>query len=402
VPASASLSIPAIAEKLGGVELPDPVVLAPALSVVLGKVADPRKARGLRHRLVVLLTVTVCAVAAGARSFVAIGEWVADLPGSLAETLGTSQRCPSESTIRRAVRDLDADAFDTAIGRFVQQLCAAVAPAGRRRVLAVDGKTMRGSRHTDRDGAIMEGRHLLAVIDQHTRVVLGQVDVAGKTNEITAFAPLLDTLTGIDLAGVVVTADALHTQREHVHDLHDRGVHWVLTVKGNQPRLRRQLAGLPWRHIEPAHRSTATAHGRREIRTLKVVTIAAGIEFPHAAQAIQITRKTRPVRAGHTGKWRTETVYAITDLTPHQARPDELATWIRGHWQIENGLHWVRDVTFGEDLSQVRTGAAPQVMATLRNLAISLHRLAGATNIAAALRHHARNALRPLQLLNII
>jgi hypothetical protein len=143
VPASASLSIPALADQLAGVELSDPVVLAPALGVALATVVDPRKARGLRHRLVVLLTVAVCAVAAGARSFVAVGEWVADLPGSLAETLGTSRRCPSESTIRRAVRDIDADAFDTAIGRFVQQMCAAVAPTGRRRVLAVDGKTVR-------------------------------------------------------------------------------------------------------------------------------------------------------------------------------------------------------------------------------------------------------------------
>ncbi len=96
-----------------------------------------------------------------------------------------------------------------------------------------------------------------------------------------------------------------------------------------------------------------------------------------------------------------ETIYAITDLAPHQARPDELAAWIRGHWQIENALHWVRDVTFTEDLSQVRTGADPQVMASLRNLVISLHRLAGATNIAKALRHQGRDAHRPLHLLKI-
>jgi predicted transposase YbfD/YdcC len=268
----------------------------------------------------------------------------------------------------------------------------------------VDGKTLRGSRYVDSDGIIVPGRHLLAVIDHHSRVVLGQLKVNDKTNEITAFTPLLDTLiSAMDLTGVVITADALHTQREHATDLHARGAHWVLTVKGNQPRLRRQLAQLPWRQIETSHRSAQTAHGRREIRTLKVAAIAAGIEFPHAAQAIQITRRTRPVsaRTGRRGKWRTETVYAITDLGPHQARPDELAAWIRGHWQIENALHWVRDVTFAEDLSQVRTGAAPQIMATLRNLAISLHRLAGATNIAAALRHHARDARRPLQLLMI-
>ena len=195
----------------------------------------------------------------------------------------------------------------------------------------------------------------------------------------------------------------MHTQREHVADLYARAAHWVLTVKGNQPRLRRQLAGLPWRQVGEGHRRVETGHGRREIRTLKVVMIAAGIAFPHAAQAIQVTRRTRPVsaRTGRKGRWRTETVYAITDLAPHQARPDELAAWIRGHWQIENGLHWVRDVTFDEDASRVRTGAAPQVMASLRNLATSMHRLAGATNVAAALRDHGRNALRPLQLFMI-
>lgn len=142
---------------------------------------------------------------------------------------------------------------------------------------------------------------------------------------------------------------------------------------------------------------------RRSSSTLKVVTIAAGIVFPHAAQATQVLRRTRPVSAqtGRRGRWRTETVYAITDLAAHQARPDELAASIRGHWQIENGLHWLRDVTCGEDASRVNTGATPQVMASLRNLATSLHRLAGTANVAAALRHHGRNALRPLQLLMV-
>jgi predicted transposase YbfD/YdcC len=403
VPASASLSIAAVAEQVGGAQLPDPVTLVPTLQLALAGIVDPRRRRGIRHGLVVVLTAAVCAVAAGARSFVAVAEWVADLPADVAVVLGVDRRCPSESAIRRLIGKVDADRFDTVVGTFVQTLTTAVTPTGRRRVFAVDGKTLRGSRHTDTDGVMQPGRHLLAVIDHHTRTVLGQVDVKGKTNEITAFAPLLGTLTRTDLTGVVVTADALHTQREHVAQLHERGAHWVLSVKGNQPRLRRQLAALPWRAVETSHRSAETSRGRREIRTLKVVTIAAGIEFPYAAQAIQVTRRTRPVsaRTGRRGRWRTETVYAITDLGPHQARPDDLAAWIRGHWQIENGLHWVRDVTFAEDLSRIHTGAAPQVMASLRNLAISLHRLAGATNIAKALRHHSRDAHRPINLLKI-
>jgi DDE_Tnp_1-associated/Transposase DDE domain len=245
VPASASLSIAAIADQLDGAALPDPVVLAPGLRTALAQVVDPRKPRGVRHGLVVVLAAAVCAVAAGARSFVAAAEWVADLPAEVAAALGTDRRCPSESAIRRLISNLDADRFDAVIGGFVAGLCASVAPDGRRRVLAVDGKTLRGSRHTDSGGVTVAGRHLLAVIDQHARVVLGQVKVAGKTNEITAFAPLLDTLTGMDLTGVVITVDALHTQREHVEDLHERGAHWVLTVKGNQCATRRSVTSPP-------------------------------------------------------------------------------------------------------------------------------------------------------------
>jgi predicted transposase YbfD/YdcC len=396
-----------VLDRVAGLELPDPLAAAPGLAAVLSTVTDPRQRRGVRHGLVTVLSVAVCAVAAGARSFVAIAEWAADLPVEVAAALGINAAPPSESAVRRLVQRLDPDRFDTVIGAWIQQLSRAHVPAGRRRVLAVDGKTLRGSRQLDTAGTAVAGRHLLAVIDHHCRVVLGQVAVdtatQGKGSEINQFVPLLDTLTGVDLPGVVITADALHTQREHVADLQTRGAHWVLTVKGNQPSLRRQLAELPWKAVAAEHRSVETGHGRREIRTLKVVTIATGIAFPHARQAIQVTRRTRPVsaRTGRKGRWRTETVYAITDLAPHQARPDELAAWIRGHWQIENGLHWVRDVTFGEDASRVRTGAGPQVMASLRNLATSLHRLAGATNIAAALRHHGRNALRPLRLSKI-
>ncbi len=208
MPAPASLSIPGLVDQLGGLELPNPITVAAELRTVLGQVTDPRKPRGVRHGLVVVLTTAVCAVAAGARSFVAIAEWVADLPTAVAEHLGTAQRCPSEATIRRVVQDVDADRFDAALATFVQRRCAALAPLGRRRALAIDGKTIRGSRSTGPD-AEQPARHLLAVIDQHTRVVLGQVSVDTKTNEISRFAPLLDTLTALDLTDVVITADAL-------------------------------------------------------------------------------------------------------------------------------------------------------------------------------------------------
>ncbi|MEV5717524.1 ISAs1 family transposase [Amycolatopsis mediterranei] len=120
--------------------------------------------------------------------------------------------------------------------------------------------------------------------------------------------------------------------------------------------------------------------------------------FPGVAQVFRITRQ----RTDHTtGKQETHTWVGVTDLAAHQARPAQIAVLPRGHWHIENRLHWVRDVTYAEDRSQVRTGTAPRTMATLRNLAISALRLAGATNIAQALRHTARNATRALTLLGI-
>jgi predicted transposase YbfD/YdcC len=141
-------------------------------------------------------------------------------------------------------------------------------------------------------------------------------------------------------------------------------------------------------------------YGRAERRTLKVTAVAAGLAFPHAAQAIQIVRRRRPLTSKNSKnrkKWSTETVYAITSLTVIQAPPADLARIARGHWGTGNRLHWVRDVTYGEDGSQVRTGNGPRVMASLRNLAIAVLRLTGHTSIAAALRYHARRPDRPLR-----
>ncbi|MGC5334712.1 ISAs1 family transposase [Micromonospora sp. DT62] len=365
---------------------------AAGLLAALGSLPDPRARRGVRHALVTVVAATVCAVVAGYRSYAAIGEWVADLPADTAAVLGIDPgRRPSEAMIRRLLQALDADRLAMVIGAWLATQLPAP-PAGTRRAIAVDGKTLRGSRTGD-----TVARHVLAAADQATGVVLASTDVDGKTNEITRFAPLLDQLG--DLGEVVVTADALHCQRDHVAYLAERGAHWILTVKGNQPHLRTQLAAMPWRAVPDADRSTCRGHGRREIRTLKILSVSTGIDFPNAAQAIQIRRRRR--RLDQPKRFTTETVYAITDLLVHQAKPAQLAAWIRGHWSIENTVHWVRDVTYNEDRSQIRTGTGPPVMATLRNAAIGALRLTGVTNIAAANRHHARDSNRPLALLGI-
>jgi predicted transposase YbfD/YdcC len=202
------------------------------------------------------------------------------------------------------------------------------------------------------------------------------------------FATALDR---VDLTGAVVTADALHAQRAHAEYLvTQRGAHYLITVKRNQPGLHAQLAALPWRQVPAAHDVRERGHGRAERRTLKVAAVAAGLAFPHAAQAIQIVRRRRPLAGKRSKKWSTETVYAITSLTAIQARPAELASIVRGHWGIEDRLHWIRAVVYDEDRSQVRTGNGPRVMASLRNLAIAILRLTGHPSVAAALRYHAR------------
>jgi predicted transposase YbfD/YdcC len=358
------------------------------LLTVLAAVPDPRARRGVRHRLAVILGLAVCAVLAGARSFTAIAEWAADADQGTRDTLGITGAVPCESTFRRTLQHLDADALDEAAGTWAQQRTAPV--LGTRRAVAVDGKALRGS-----GTAGGPSRHLLAALDHGHGVVLGQVDVEAKTNEIPLFTTLLDRL---DLAGAVVTADALHAQRAHAEYLAgQRGAHYLITVKGNQPGLHAQLATLPWRQVPVACQTRDKGHGRAERRTLKVTAVAAGLAFPHAAQAIQIVRRRRPLGGKNTKKWSTETVYAITSLTAIQASPAELAAIARGHWGIEDRLHWVRDVVYDEDRSQVRTGNGPRVMASLRNLVITILRLTGHASVAAALRHHARRPGRPLQ-----
>jgi len=359
----------------------------------LAMLPDPRDRRGRRHTLASVLAVSAAAVVAGARSVTAIAEWATDAPWPILAALGVrcdplTRRCqvPGEATIRRVLARVDGDAVDATIGAWLADRLRP--PPRPRRVIAVDGKTLRGSA---RDGRQV---HLLAALDHHDGAVLAQRQVDGAPGEVPAFQPLL---AGLDLAGVVVTADALHTQRDHAAFLVDRGADYLLVVKANQPTLYAQLAGLPWRQIPVMDRTRDHGHGRIELRTLKVAAVA-GLCFPHAAQAIQVIRG---VRAPGSRRWRTVTVYAVTSLALGAASPAQLAGWLRGHWRIENRLHWVRDVTFGEDASTARTGSLPRVMASLRNLAIGALRLAGHPNLAAALRHTGRDPARPLAILGL-
>jgi Transposase len=315
------------------------------------------------------LLIKVLGVLSGAKSVTAIARFAADSNAELRTLLGLTRATPNTTTLGRLLARLDGNALDDAVGTWLSRYAIDLAdePGDTLVGLAVDGKAVRGSRT---DGKAV---YLLAAALHATQTVIAQRQIQAKSNEIPAFAPLLER---VDLRGVVVTADALHTQRAHAAQ-----GHYLLVVKGNQKNC---ASRLPWREIPLQERTTATGHGHRKVRRLKACTVQPGLLFPYAAQAIEIKRR-RTNRK--TGKIQTKTVYAITSLTPDQATPAQLAELMQNHWSVE-ALHHVRDVTYGEDASRVRTGAAPRAMATMRNLAIGLMRQAGWTNIAAATNHY--------------
>ncbi|MYS32891.1 ISAs1 family transposase [Streptomyces sp. SID4920] len=342
---------------------------------------DPRRRRGVRHPVGALIAVAVCAVMAGARGFTAIGEWARDAGGAALERLDLERGKVDESTLRRLFARLGGDRPDVVLGTWALARTALVAG---RRVIAVDGKTVRGA------GGGSAAPQLIATLAHGSGAVLGQVAVSEKSNEIPAARQLLQLL---DLDGTVVTMDALHTQHDTADLVTGSGGVYVLTVKGNQKSLYSQLKALPWASV-PSVTKTDRGHGRRVTRMIKVVDVPAWVEFGGARQVARlrgtVTRK---------GRRTVEIVYLITSADARDASPATLATWVQSHWEIENRLHWVRDVTFDEDRSQIRTGNAPRIMAALRNTVITLFRLDATHHIAAALRHHARNTDRPFNLL---
>ncbi|WP_345701696.1 ISAs1 family transposase [Kitasatospora terrestris] len=351
---------------------------------------DPRRRRGVRHPCVAVLLVAASAVVAGARSYAAIGQWSANAPQHALARLGARavgalgvRIAPSAATIRRVVALVCPGGLADLTG---------ADPAGSDSV-AVDGKATRGSRHGTSPAA-----HLPAAMTSDGRTVT-QLRVPGKTNEITCFAALLEPF---DLAGVTVTADALHTQRAHARFLvEEKKAHYLLVVKANQPELHRWLRSLPWKDVTARRYDREIGHGRRETRVTRALTVTdLGLDFPHAAQAVRVLRHRTDLKTGVVSR---QTVYAITDLTSQEASPQRLGRLARSQWTIENRLHFVRDATFAEDSSKIRTGRGPENMATLRNLAINILRAAGHRNIAAGIRHASYAPFtRPLDLPGII
>jgi predicted transposase YbfD/YdcC len=392
----------------------DPQLVPCSLVERLARVPDRRFRRGLRHPLVVILVLTACAtLVVGNDSVTAIWQWAARTPQEVLARIGARwdplrgrHTVPSERTFRRVLTGLDADALDAAVVGYTADVVCGLAPppqmpavAGpsereQRRVAArqvqqpvpggllpaaaIDGKLLRGS--ATEVGAVF----LVAAVTHLTGVVLGQRQVPAKRGEGSVIA---DLLAGLRVAGMLLTLDALHTTAATARLITGQlQAHYLLVLKGNQPSAyqaaARLLAGPNTQFTDRMATTEDRGHGRTEQRILRVAP-ADDTVFPGARQVMRIQRNTGALDGQRTGK---EIIHAVTSLSAELAGPAQLNHYAREHWCVENRLHWTRDVTFHEDASQLRTGAAPRALAAFRNLAINTYRMAGRANIAHARR----------------
>lgn len=354
------------------------------LSDVFATIPDPRSRHGLRYPLPFLLTCLVAALLCNNDSLDAVAQWCRE-HRSLLRRLFPGQRfvSPSGSLLRRLMPRLDPEQIEWRLMGWLQQDLASDEP------LAFDGKTVHGS------GAA-EGTpiHLLSVSTHDSGQTVLQVQVADKTNEIPVAREVLPLLP---LADRVCTADALHTHRDLCQLIGEHGGDYLLVVKENEPHLHQALA---WYFNDPGS-SDRSAHtrercrGRIECRRIRVTSELSDYlaYWPGIQQQAELTRTVQRKE-----QIQEETVYLITSLSPEVADPERLLDLARGQWSIES-RHWIRDCVFGEDRSCLRTGNGPQIMAALRNLAISLIRRQGTRRITATRRHFAAHPSKALRIL---
>jgi predicted transposase YbfD/YdcC len=372
---------------------PDGGNLAPGAWQRLQALPDPRSPQGRIYPLACLIAIALCAfTAAGNDRFTAVGQWIkragqADLARLHApwDPIAGRYRAPDEKTIRVVLDRLDPRALTrallgprphgrrhsgrpaTASVRTYRARCAAqrarTRARARLRAVAVDGKTSRGARRPDGTRV-----HLLGVAE-HGGHLLDHLEVDVKHNETSHFTELLEPL---DLAGAVVTFDALHTVRANLDWLvKEKKAHYIAVVKENQPLLHARVKALPWQQVPAGSVTRETGHGRTETRTVKAAHVS-GLDFPGARQAIKVTR------------W---PAYAVTSLASGDATAPDLGRLVREHWSIE-AHHHIRDTTFSEDKSTSRTGSGPANLATIRAAVIAAIKDAGYLHVPEGRRDH--------------
>jgi len=338
---------------------------------------DPRHRRGCRYPWWVLLTLIMTAVVSDQHHPQAIIQWIGEHADLLRGQVWP--RLPSGATLRRALRHVDIHDLEARLRRWTVR--HAPRPTQGLQARALDGKTLRG--------ATQHGQptHVVEEVVHGSGIVLWQQAVAAKSNEIPLVRRML---AHRDLTGLLYTLDALHTQVETAAQIVDQGGQYLLIVKGNQRHLHRILQewfedpAWPEEQGDIIH-TCEVSHGRHDHRTLeRRRTVHLPIPWPGVHQAMRRVTESWQLK---TGRYRRAICYAVTSLSCDQATAADLEGFWRGHWTIENKVHYVRDVTLQEDACQVAKGHAPQALAALRNGLLNHFRLAGVTNVPSALRH---------------
>ena len=371
------------------------------LLAALTAVPDPRQARGKQLSWSLILTLIAGALAGNARSGHAIARCLHDRAAELLLLLQPERgRLPSESTLRRALRAIDVSSLELYLAQFAQPITT-TAPADPALVVllgqAIDGKQLRGVRTHG------VGVHLVSLVRHRDAIVLGQVAVAAKSNEIAAVPRLL---AGRDLSGTLTTMDALLTQQAILRQIRDQHGDYLAVVKANQPELLQAIERLFAEPPLPADQeewqrdqTVSKGHGRLEIRTLECSEVLADYLSEVWPDVRQVMRRTCVRQVIKNGTTTTTVRYGITSLPPSVAGPSELERLWRGRRTIENCVHYVRDVTMGEDGGQAYRANTPQALAALRNGVLNLLRRRGWKNMAEAFGHYAASLPQTLELI---
>jgi predicted transposase YbfD/YdcC len=368
-----------------------------SLYEALKQVHDRRKARGKRYGVALVLALSVLAKLGGEDTPEGMAEWVKWRAATIRSSLGLKrERLPHAATYRRVLGDaIDIQEVEQVVGAFFAR-CQRTDDH-----LAMDGKTMRGTIEPGQTSGV----HLLAVYAVGTGVVLHEVNVALKENEITA-APKV--LAEVNVKGKVITGDALFTQRDLSRQIVEAGGHYVWKVKDNQPTLRSDIERLfgpekvplgsaPLRTDFQVATSTTKAHGRLEKHILTTSALLnATSDWPFLGQVFQLVREVTHLKSGKTTR---EVWYGITSLPPAPASARRLLVLNRQHWAIENKLHYCRDVTFHEDACALHCGHAAQAIALLNNLVLGLLRVRRFSSIVSARRRFSACPLEALALI---
>ncbi len=338
------------------------------ITTAFDELPDPRRETANKlHRLTDILTIATCAIIGGAESWEAIAEYGRTKQAFFRRYLRLDHGIPSPDTFERVFAKLDPVAFAQAFGRWMAAACEATGLIP----VAIDGKSARAAKRATATGCL----HMVTAWAAENRPVVGATSVADGSNEIAAIPELLRTS---ELAGAIVTIDAAGCQLENTRIIGERKGHDLLAVKDNQPTPRAAVESVFERACEAdfvgvrsdGHESDDDGHGRHEERYVTVVSEPTGLPegWPDVAAVVQVNRERE------SGGERTTTSHYY--LSSHAGTAAEFGRWIRGHWDIENGLHWVLDVVFREDRSRIRREHAGANLAMIRRVAVSLLRRA--------------------------